>query len=53
MANIGVLIGVGALNSLAIELDDMFDMTLVGFVKEGSFNIYSNNERIIIKNWKF
>jgi len=25
-------------------------MTLVGFVKEGSFNIYSNNERIIIKN---
>jgi formate dehydrogenase assembly factor FdhD len=25
-------------------------MTLVGFVKEDSFNIYSNNERIIIKN---
>ena len=50
MANIGVLIGVGAPTSLAIDLANKFDMTLVGFVKEGSFNIYSNSERIIIKN---
>ena len=50
MANIGVIIGVGAPTSLAIDLANKFDMTLVGFVKEGSFNIYSNNERIIIKN---
>ena len=50
MANIGILIGVGAPTSLAIDLANKFDMTLVGFVKEGSFNIYSNNERIIIKN---
>ena len=50
IANIGVLIGVGAPTSLAIDLANKFDMTLVGFVKEGSFNIYSNNERIIIKN---
>jgi FdhD protein len=50
MANIGVLIGVGAPTSLAIDLANKFDMTLVGFVKEGSFNIYSNNERVIIKN---
>ena len=49
MANIGVLIGVGAPTSLAIDLANKFDMTLVGFVKEGSFNIYSNSERIIIK----
>jgi formate dehydrogenase assembly factor FdhD len=28
-------------------------MTLVGFVKQDSFNIYSSKERIIIKNWKF
>ena len=48
MANIGVLIGVGAPTSLAIDLANRFDMTLVGFVKESSFNIYSNNERIII-----
>jgi FdhD protein len=50
MANIAVLIGVGAPTSLAIDLANKFDMTLVGFVKEGSFNIYSNSERIIIKN---
>ena len=48
MANIGVLIGVGAPTSLAIDLANKFDMTLVGFIKEDSFNIYSNNERIII-----
>ena len=50
MSNIGVIIGVGAPTSLAIDLANKFDMTLVGFVKEGSFNIYSNKERIIIKN---
>ena len=49
MANIGVLIGVGAPTSLAIDLANKFDMTLVGFVKEDSFNIYSNKERVIIK----
>ena len=48
MANIGILIGVGAPTSLAIDLANKFDMTLVGFVKEESFNIYSNKERIII-----
>ena len=50
MANIGVLIGVGAPTSLAIDLAYKFDMTLVGFVKEDSFNIYSNKERININN---
>jgi len=50
MSNIGVLIGVGAPTSLAIDLANKFDMTLVGFVKRDSFNIYSNKERIIIKN---
>ncbi len=48
MANIGILIGVGAPTSLAIDLANKFDMTLVGFVKEDSFNIYSNQDRIII-----
>ena len=48
IANIGVLIGVGAPTSLAIDLANKFDMTLVGFVKDNSFNIYSNKERVII-----
>ena len=51
MANIGILIGVGAPTSLAIDLANKFDMTLVGFVKEDSFNIYSNKDRIIINTW--
>jgi len=50
MSNIGVIIGVGAPTSLAIDLANKFNMTLIGFVKKGSFNIYSNKERIIIKN---
>ena len=50
MSNIGVIIGVGAPTSLAIDLANKFDMTLVGFVKESSFNIYSNKERIVIKS---
>jgi len=50
MSNIGVLIGVGAPTSLAIDLANKFNMTLIGFVKKDSFNIYSNKERIIIKN---
>ena len=50
MANIGFMAGVGAPTSLAIDLANKFDMTLVGFVKQDSFNIYSNKERIIIKS---
>ena len=46
MANIALLIGVGAPTSLAIDLANRFDMTLVGFVKGDSFNIYSSSERI-------
>jgi FdhD protein len=50
MANIGILIGVGAPTSLAIDLANKFDITLIGFVKEDSFNIYSNEDRVIINN---
>ncbi len=50
MANIGLMAGVGAPTSLAIDLAKRFDMTLLGFVKEESFNIYSNKARVILKN---
>jgi len=48
MSNIGVMAGVGAPTSLAIDLAKRFGMTLLGFVKNNSFNIYSNKERIIL-----
>ena len=50
MSNIGLMAGVGAPTSLAIDLAKRFDMTLVGFVKSDSFNIYCNKNRILIKN---
>jgi FdhD protein len=50
MSNIGVMVGVGAPTSLAIDLAKRFGMTLLGFVKQDSFNVYSNKERIIIKS---
>ena len=48
MTNIGIMIGVGAPTSLAIDLANRFDMTLVGFVKEDSFNIYTNKQKVIV-----
>ena len=48
MTNIGIMIGVGAPTSLAIDLANRFDMTLVGFVKDDSFNIYTNNQKVMV-----
>ena len=48
MSNIAIMAGVGAPTSLAIDLAKRFGMTLLGFVKKNSFNIYTNKERIII-----
>jgi FdhD protein len=48
MTNIGLMIGVGAPTSLAIDLANRFDITLIGFVKEDSFNVYTNNQKVIV-----
>tara|TARA_B100000029_G_scaffold335321_1_gene327456 strand:- start:340 stop:1176 length:837 start_codon:yes stop_codon:yes gene_type:complete len=47
MANIGLLMGVGAPTSLAIDLAKRFGITLIGFVKSDSFNIYCGENRIL------
>ena len=47
MSNIGLMAGVGAPTSLAIDLAKRFNMTLLGFVKKNSFNIYTNKSRIL------
>ena len=47
MVNIGLLMGVGAPTSLAIDLAKRFDITLIGFVKSDSFNIYCGKNRIL------
>ena len=48
MTNIGIMIGVGAPTSLAIDLANKFDMTLIGIVKKDSFNVYPNNNKVIV-----
>ncbi len=46
MTDIGIMIGVGAPTSLAIDLANKFDIALIGFVKRDSFNIYTNNKKV-------
>ena len=49
MTNIGIMVGVGAPTSLAIDLANKFNITLIGFVKSDSFNIYTNNKKVIVE----
>jgi FdhD protein len=48
MAGIPIVAAVGAPSSLAIDLAQEFNMTLIGFVRNHSFNIYSNPDRVAL-----
>jgi FdhD protein len=49
MAGIPILAAVGAPSSLAVQLAIENDMTVVGFLKNNRFNIYSGSERIEVE----
>ncbi|MCC5805060.1 MAG: formate dehydrogenase accessory sulfurtransferase FdhD [Opitutales bacterium] len=49
VARIPVVAGVGAPSSLAVSLANDFNVTLIGFLRGGSYNIYSAPERVSCK----
>ena len=47
MAEIPLLAAVGAPSSLALDLAVEYDLTLVGFLKKGGFNLYHDANRLL------
>lgn len=47
-ARIPIIVAVGAPSSLAVALAEEKGITLIGFLKKDSFNIYSGKDRVII-----
>ncbi|WP_433969048.1 formate dehydrogenase accessory sulfurtransferase FdhD [Tunturiibacter gelidiferens] len=47
MGGVSMVASVGAPSSLAVQVARDFDISLVGFLREGHFNIYNGAEHIL------
>ena len=48
MAGVNIVAAIGAPSSLAIQLAQEFNITLIGFLRGGRFNIYTAPQRVLI-----
>jgi FdhD protein len=46
VAGISLICGVSAASSLAVDLAEEFGMTVVGFLRDGGFTVYTGLERV-------